>query len=221
MPLERYVFQGGAFVYMLNMLFDPGAEHGKFDDGLGATALQRSKRWLRHHGNSPDQPPRPPFNPHDSGNWDDLGKFNVVIPKIPGGGPSGHRIFIRIAPMGGMTTLANPVIDFAVAFGRPAVGGGDKASPFRLTPGATTGGAVGNRVRTTYVKQDVGPDDSSAGGGWLIDLGRVVEEASPGEHDVTNRYEFALGVIVKQRNAANAVIDERHYGEDPEDDVGG
>jgi hypothetical protein len=217
-------------VYMLNMLFDVGrpVPDGLFSEPPPSTTnpLLNSKRWLKGSGaNQPDQ--AIVNNPHDPANWSDLERFNVLIPKA-NGAANGHRIRIRIAPVAG--TLPSPppgstyVIDYVVAFGRPPVGGGQFASPFREpNPSAAL-------VKTTFMDTNVAPDVDTSGNviGWIIDLGRIADNAHPtgsggaARPDLANRYEFALGVVLKTKvtgTSTTAIV--RFYGEDPEEDVGG
>ena len=213
-------------MYMLNMLFDVTTPNpnGLFDglfedpaDPADPNPLLNSKRWLR--GKAAGNPPNPPpgFDPHDPTNWVNLGKFNVLVPKLPApamGQPPGHKIFIRVAPVGGNVT--GLVIDYAVAFGRPPVAGGQIASPFELASG---------NIKTTFVATNVPPSVTPGGSGWIIDLGNVTQGASPkgvptaapSAKDLAHRYEFALGIIVTDTVAGT----EWHFGEDPEEDVGG
>jgi hypothetical protein len=210
---------------MLNMLFDFGNTNGRFVDYPtppnlpNNNPLLNSKTWLRISANN--NPPTPlggypgTFDPHNQGNWVNLGRFNVHIPKSAG---NGHQILIRIAPAPVPAQNTNWLIDYAVAFGRPSVGGGQNASPFETNTGD---------VKTTYIEKNVVP--TSPGGiivGWIINLGQIANSGSPTGvppggaafgGDLTNRYEFALGIVVKD-NASNT---ERHFGEDPEEDVGG
>jgi len=195
---------------MLNMLFDStkATPDGLFEnpvDPPDANPLLNSKRWLRSKApGNPVDPPTPfpgTFDPHDQTNWVNLERFNVLVPKTG----TGHRILIRIAPVG---VIANLEISYAVAFGRPPVGGGQNASPFVLATGA---------VRTLFIGTGLAPSVTAGGSGWIIDLGKIKNPPGPAVADLTNRYEFALGVIVK--NTLTGV--EVQFGEDPEEDVGG
>lgn len=208
------------------MLFDHAQTKGLFSDLVTAgSPLASSKRWLRGNIGAAN-PPDPPVNPHNAAIWIDLERFNVLIPKNAASG-NGHRIRIRIAPVAG--TLPPPpagstyVIDYAVAFGRPPVGGGQFASPFRDTNNSAL-------IKTTFIDTNAAPDVDASGNviGWIIDLGKIADDAHPsgpggaGRPDLGNRYEFALGVVLKTKisgTSTTAIV--RYYGEDPEEDVGG
>jgi len=221
---------------MLNMLFrinKPAvAGGGPPNDGqfeptpspINAVSLANSKCWMRAGaaGNPPEPLPGPPFDRHNPANWVNLEKSNALIPKLPApaqGQPTGHEISIRIAPSPAHPLPAGPwELDYAVAYGRPPVGGGPYASPFDETL---------TKVRTTFIKEKLQPDIDANGNvrGWIIILGQVAQRASPRgvpagvpfAGDLTHRYEFALGVIVRNRTTGEVW----HFGEDPEDDVGG
>jgi len=217
---------------MLNMLFDHTHTQGLFSDLITpGSPLESSKRWLR--GNvgaaNPPSPPNPPVDPHDPANWIDLERFNVLIPKNAALG-NGHRIRIRIAPIPRVAPqpILPPlpagdfwVIDYAVAFGRPPVGGGQHASPF-VDP------ANPLLIKTTFLNQNVAPDVDARGNviGWIIDLGRIGDNAHPvgpanaARPDLANRYEFSLGVVLK-KGSVPPFVTHAYYGEDPEEDVGG
>jgi hypothetical protein len=218
---------------MLNMLFDHTQTQGLFSDLVTAgSPLLTSKRWLRGNvgGGGPQQDPTG-VDPHNAAIWLDLERFNVLIPKNAAPG-NGHRIRIRIAPIPRVAPqpILPPlapgdawVIDYAVAFGRPPVGGGQHASPF-VDPANPT------LIKTTFLDKNVAADIDSSGNvkGWIIDLGRIGNNAHPtgpggaARSDLTNRYEFSLGVVLKKGTVAtSSFVTHAYYGEDPEEDVGG
>jgi len=197
-------------MYMLNMLFNFNNTDGLFSSFLDLTTpadpLKNSKRWLRYRGPAipdKDNPTNP--GPNNSSNWDDIGRFNVLIPSSP------HKIALRFAPAPD-TPMANlpsagATLECAVCYGRPPVGGGNSASPFRDGP----------IVKTTFI---VPPFARTAGeDAWFVPLDVIHPSAFASDRDVTNRFEFAIGIIV--RDATTTPQTTRHYGEDPEDDVGG
>jgi len=83
-----------------------------------------------------------------------------------------------------------------------------RGSPFGKNPG----GGQPTFVKTTFMAP---PDPlSQSPGAWTFNLGKIdLYSADP---ELVHRYEFALGVIVT--DPVIGVV--RHYGEDPEMDVG-
>jgi hypothetical protein len=103
---------------------------------------------------------------------------------------------------------ADATLQLAVTFGRPVRANQAQASPFK----------VGGAVRTTFVFGPITRNSSTAGGAvpvaWFFPLGDLAAATGTPDDDLTDRYEFSLGIIVN----SGGVI--RHYGEDPEMDVG-
>ena len=191
---------------MLNMLFDFSKTDGLFSDFVDLSAnpdpLKNSKRWLRYNGPDPsgkENPGNP--EPNNKAVWVDLKRFNVLIPKAA----SGHNVALRFAPVPGTEALltATAQLDCVVAFGRPLSGQQAFASPFRQ----------GTNVKTTYFR--IGATRGAGEIGWFVPLDQIHANSYPPEKDLTNRFEFAIGIVVKSGG------NERHFGEDPEEDVGG
>src|SRR5262245_6846783 len=190
---------------MLNMLFDFNETNGLFSNFLDPAStpdpLNNSKRWLRYKG--PDVNKENPANPepHNKARWADLKRFNVLIPKTN----NGHFVALRFAPVPGTEGLltAGAQLDCVVAFGRPLSGQQEFASPFRQ----------GTNVKTTYIR--IGVTRGAGEIGWFVPLDAIDASSYPDDKDLTNRFEFAIGIVV------NSGGTERHFGEDPEEDVGG
>jgi hypothetical protein len=195
-------------VYMLNMLFDFRKTDGLFSNFLDPTnpsdPLKNSRRWLK---GGPFVNPPNGFNPEQQGAgfWKDLERWTLHIPK----NNPGHTIAIRIAPEPNTPLDPSATLDFVAAFGRPLIAERQQfASPFENTAG---------NVLTTFIRNL--PSRAAGANGWYIELGNIAAAKHAPNSDVTNRFEFALGIIVKQTVAG--VTSERHFGEDPEEDVGG
>jgi hypothetical protein len=78
-----------------------------------------------------------------------------------------------------------------------------QASPF------THDGSPGGNVITTF---SFGPITRNTSEGWFFKFGRIARNS--GNQRLTHRYQFSVGVIVTDGPKI------RHYGEDPEMDVG-
>lgn len=202
-------------MYTFNLLFNFGETNGRFDGDRGGT-LNKSKNWLRLKLNTESEPADPDpsvFNPERPGIWKDLGEAGTLLLRRnsnPG------TICIRIAPSpeDAGTTPATPALpagatlQLAVTFGRPVRANQPQASPFK----------DGSEVRTTFVFGPMTRNSTTVGGAtpsaWFFPLGTIAPPVAPGDADLTERYEFSLGIIVVSGGVT------RHFGEDPEMDVG-
>jgi hypothetical protein len=195
-------------VYMLNMLFDFSKQDGLFSNYLDPTnppdPLKNSRRWLK--GGAFVNPPNG-FDPERQVPhfWTDLERWTLYVPK----NNPGHTIAIRIAPEPNTPLDPSARIDFVAAFGRPLIAERQQfASPFESVTG---------NVLTTFIRNL--PSRAAGTDGWYIELGNIAANKHAPNPDVTNRFEFALGIIVTQ--TVGGVTTVRHFGEDPEEDVGG
>jgi hypothetical protein len=186
-------------MYMFNALFKFDETGGLFsgDDptpGIPAV-LRKSNNWLELQGNAGT-----PNFPEDAA-WQDLGQATTLLLHS---NPNPGDICIRIAPDHRGPIPSNAAtLQLVAAFGRPSPFFQPQASPF------THNGTPAGNILTTFV---LGPAPRNTSEGWFLNLGRIVRR--PGHPALSHRYQFSLGVIVTDGAAV------RHYGEDPEMDVG-
>ena len=189
-------------MFVLNLLFNFNDDTGLFMDFEGGTNLLKSEHWLKLRPPGLPDPP-PGFNPEIDAQWEDLGPSGTL--HIPHGGaaPNRHSIAFRIAPAPAFPIAANATLDIAVAFGRPIIAQQPSASPFLDAANA----AITFFQQTGLVRPAGVP-------AWFFRLPRIDRAPVPPHPNLTNRYEFALGVNVGSGGV------HRTYGEDPEFDVG-
>ena len=122
-----------------------------------------------------------------------------MVPSAPDSG----NICVYVAPDQDATAPpAGIKVQLVVVFGRPVRANQPQASPF-------TKAGIG--VITNFVK---GPITKNTTNGWFFVLDKIATK--PTNDNLAHRYEFAVGVIVT--DSANNVL--RHFGEDPEMDIG-
>lgn len=201
-------------MYTLNLLFDFTRTNGRFSGDATTTsgALSTSMNWLRLKTPEPSNPNPPTFNPEAPAIWTDLKEATgtLLLQMTPDPG----NICIRIAPDPDVTAPpADLKIQLVVCFGRPVKARQPQASPF----------TVGGEVRTTFLFGPIArnsPNGAGAAGNvaWFFNLGKMQPQTLPGDRNRTHRFEFALGVIATSGPAGAETI--RHFGEDPEMDIG-
>jgi hypothetical protein len=206
-------------VFMLNLLFEFTRPDGRFESSplvpspppAGTLNLNQSRHWLK----LTTTPEPADVRPETDAQWDDLGpRGTLYIPKITGAGADPANIAIRIAPFRGPVPQGMK-LQLVMSFGRPDVAARTQyASPFTDTGNAPPAGSV----LTTFVNPPnyqpglIDPTEGRAS--WFFPLKRAVV-LRPDKPNVTDRYEFSLGVIVMNQASVT-----RHFGEDPEMDVG-
>jgi hypothetical protein len=223
-------------MYMLNLLFDFTKNDGLFVSSplapAGAPSLPQSKHWLRYNlGADPANPNPPAFNPEIDANWEDLGPRGTLLMHKAALGQLAN-IAIRITtlnapPPAGMTlrlvlSFGHPDIAARTKFASPFTHDGTAPSTAPIAPGT---GFVQTAFVGDFVASGGGPNTVNAAGtpaAWFFPVTRIANPTvlnpvaiGPDKANVTDRYEFSLGAIVTD---GNGVI--RHYGEDPEMDVG-
>jgi hypothetical protein len=202
-------------MYTLNYLFNFGAIDGRFDGDRGGV-LGKSKNWLRLKKNVEAEPANPDpsvFNPERATIWKDLGEAGTLL--LTGGSSNIGNICIRLQPSPEDSSTAPPTPDLpagatlqlVVTFGRPVRANQVQASPF------TDSGAV----KTTFTFGPITRNSTTVGGAtpvaWFFPLGKVTGPTST-EPDLTDRYEFSVGVKVTSAGITH------YYGDDPEMDIG-
>jgi hypothetical protein len=218
-------------MYMLNLLFDFTKKDGLFFSSpvppVGLN-LSQSRHWLRYTAGDPANPnPSGAFNPEVDANWEDLGpRGTLFMPKTALAQMANLAIRVATvnspaAPPAGMT------LQLVVSFGHPDIAARTHfASPFTdngtapaSAPVAAGTGSVQTTFTSTFPASNGLPNTSA---GWFFPLTRSSNPYAlnpvaigPDKANVTDRYEFSLGAIVTD---GTGVI--RHYGEDPEMDVG-
>ena len=201
-------------MYTLNLLFDFDNRDGRFSgDAQQGGALTTSMNWLRLKippNVEPPDPNPPAFNPESNNKWDNLQEANATL-LLPIRSNPGN-ICIRIVPDPDAPPVPDDIeVQLVVCFGRPLKARQPQSSPF------TEGGAV----KTTFVT-DFRPRNSPNGEGqsgnvaWFFPLGIMAPQTLPNDRNKTHRFEFAVGVIARSASL-NRI---RHYGEDPEMDIG-
>jgi hypothetical protein len=204
-------------VYTLNLLFDLSRVNGRFsgDAQTSSGPLSTSMNWLRLRIAEPADPNPPAFNPERNNIWDDLQEAASTLLLSLQSNPG--NICIRLAPDPDVAAPPNDIeVRLVVCFGRPTKARQPQASPFTRA----------NGVVTTFFR-DFTPMNSPRGLtaegaaqagnlAWFFPLGVIAPQTRPNDRNKTHRYEFAVGVVAR---SASAGI-ERHYGEDPEMDLG-
>jgi hypothetical protein len=199
-------------MYLLNLLFDLRNDNGLFSDSLPPppppalpNPLDQSRSWLVLLNAAgipvPELPAgTDPANLPAGLNWQIIGEVPLYIPN-----PVNQAIGVRIAP----TPASLPPLSvgsnltFVAAFGAAIPKASRRASPFRLnTP---------NDVTTTIPRQGA-PTGAVPNNGWFFRLHEVNKPS--GNQFTVDRYEFAVGAIITEGATT------RHFGMDPEMDVG-
>ncbi len=191
-------------MYLLNLLFDFNQGNGRFTGDRGKDPLVQSMNWLKLNGPEPPDPVPNDFPdalPAGS-SWEDLGEARTLL--LPSTPAPGHNIGIRVAPFPVAALPAGSEVQLVVSFGRPA----KQNLPTAIASPFTDNGAV----RTTFVLGPRGRPPAA----WYLNLGKIDPGARPNKRDISERFEFSVGVIV--RDVVGGVT--RYYGEDPEMDVG-
>jgi len=193
-------------MYMFNLLFNFDKTDGLFsgdDDTVGTGIpgeLRASKNWLER------KPGGGAFDP-EANVWEDLGEASALMLTS---NPPPSEICIRVAPHhGGTIPSPDATLQLVVSFGRPVLFRQEQASPFVDGGNIVTTFAFGMNPASTLQR--------NTSRGWFFSLGEVVKRpgAGPGGNKrLVHRYQFSVGVIVTD----GATV--RHYGEDPEMDVG-
>lgn len=186
-------------MFTYNVLFKFDNNDGLFsgdDPTLGVPPeLRASKNWLEIPGDLPNS-----FDP-EVANWTDLGEANTLMlntSQNPG------DICIRIAPdRRGPVPSTTATLQLVVSFGRPSKFLQPQASPF------THNGNPNGNILTTF---PFGPITRNTSRGWFFTFGKIAK--TPGKPKQIHRYEFSIGIIVIDGGTV------RHYGEDPEIDIG-
>ena len=193
-------------MYMLNLLFEFNEVRGRFRGDRPGGVLNTSLNWLQLLDPEPANPNAPPFDP-EAANWNNLGQAGtLLIPTPPGGGQENICIRVRQDP-NEVQLPATARLQLAAGFGRAVRSGQPQSSPFRDAQ-------VPAAAKTTILSGAVAKTTAVA---WYFHLGAV--DLRPVTRNVTHRYEFSVGVIVDSApNTAGNVT--RHYGEDPEMDIG-
>jgi hypothetical protein len=202
-------------MFTLNLLFDINQDNGIFsgDATTHSGPLYTSMNWLRLKNDIEPEPanPNPPaFNPERPGIWEDLLEADtLLVPSMPlSNNKDPANIAIRVVPDPDPgSVLTNPELQLVVSFGRPAKAHQKFGSPFHDNNGATPA------TLTTFV---FGPKGMNTSAGWFFHLGTI--RRRPTKANVTQRYEFSIGVIVTEGPAGARRT--RHYGQDPEMDIG-
>ena len=207
-------------MYMLNFLFDFNQDRGHFSGDRNVATGQElllSKNWLKLSGAEPPNPVN--FNPDVRG-WTDLGDVETQALLVPFNDPQGvddSNISVRIAP--DPTSTFNLVLGpngaeltLVVCFGRPTMARHPLASPF----------LVNGQVETTFVFADRKTNTTTAAGqpaGWYFHLGIIERSGRPNNPHRAFPYQFSVGIKVRDVGGAGPVVT-RHYGQDPEMDIG-
>ena len=189
-------------MYMYNLLFNFDNTDGLFDRIPDTTNpalqdLKSSNVWLEATGLTTTL-----ANAETPTLWTDLGTGSTLyLPSNPNPGDLGIRIapdLLSASPPSPAATLL-----VVVSFGRPDPSPQPQASPF------THNGNIGGRVLTTFVLPAATKNTTR---GWYLKFGRIAKR--PGHPKLAHRYQFSVGVILTDGTTV------RHYGEDPEMDVG-
>jgi hypothetical protein len=190
-------------VYTLNLLFNLNNANGRFSGDRRGGVLSKSNNWLLLKPAEPDNPDPSVFNPEDPAIWTDQGEAGTLL--IQNDQNPNQHICVRIAPdpSGLAVDLTNTKVSLVVAFGASLPSAQAHSSPF------TTDDTEGGPVVTTFRFSS----NANTSAGWFFPLGRI--RRVPHSQNVTHRYQFAVGAIVEVRGGIT-----RHYGEDPEMDVG-
>jgi hypothetical protein len=230
---------------MLNLLFDPRNQDGRFVEtpppASALFPLLQSRHWLRLNG--PDPASLSTFDPENQTIWDDLGAVGtLLLPKATPAIPDPGYICIRIAPVSctppppavptTAVTALNPTgmtLRLVASFGRPIIAARTpRASPF-------SDGAALPQIFTTFIAPDFTVIATGGGltgtppvpnpapnttAGWFFSLGKInarspVPTPASAAPFLTDRYEFSVGAIAIVPGTGT-----RHYGDDPEMDVG-
>ncbi len=188
-------------MFTLNLLFNLNDTNGRVTGDRGGVPLRKSMNWLKLRDPEPANPNPPAFDP-ETANWTDLGQASTIL--LPFSANPGN-ICVRIAPdpVGPPPPIPldpRATLQLVVSFGAPARARQKQASPFQTPDGS---------IMTTFA---FGPSPRNTSAGWFFPLGSIA--LAPAHVNLTDRYEFTVGFIV---NSGGLV---RHYGEDPDMDVG-
>jgi hypothetical protein len=185
-------------MFMFNLLFDFTNPNGLFSDRTDPNPLLNSKHWLL----LPAAVPNPGFDPEDPASWPAQNRLGKAGPLHIPGGPN-HAIALRIAPDPSSVIDPGATGVLVVSFGRPVSALHPFASPF----------VVAGQTMTTYQV----PLQARAAGvaGWFVQLPDRVNRRPLPHQNLGHRYVFSVGLTITSAGTL------RHYGEDPEFDVGG
>lgn len=150
----------------------------------------------------------------EDGLWEDMGEASTLLLHSV---PPPDEILIRVAPdKRGTLPNAAATVQFVASFGRPAPFLQPQASPF------TDDGKDTGAILTTFVEGPVTRNFLSSADlntGWFFRLGHVVKRPKGNfKARLSHRYQFSVGIIVT--NVVAGVTTIRHFGEDPDMDVG-
>lgn len=203
-------------MYTLNLLFNFGQTNGRFDGDKAGGVLGKSKNWLRLKTAIEPEPANPDpavFDPERPAIWKDLGEAGTLLLHRTPADPGTICIRVAASPVDATTVPptpalpANATVQLVVTFGRPVRANQSQASPF--VDGAEPS------VKTTFVFGPIQRNSPAAAPvAWFFPLGKIAPPAAGRDPDLADRYEFSVGVIVTSGGLT------RHYGEDPEMDVG-
>jgi hypothetical protein len=188
-------------MFMLNLLFEFGQTNGRFRGDRGSSALTTSMNWLKLTSAEPVDPNVPAFNP-ETADWENLGEAGTLL--IPGRPAVNDNICIRIRqdPQELTQIPATATLQLAIGFGRSVRATQVHSSPFVDTQAPPA-------HKTTLIFDAL---TRNSGPAWYFPLGQIA--IRPTHPNLTHRYEFSVGVIVKSDGVT------RYYGEDPEMDIG-
>lgn len=208
-------------MYTLNLLFDFDENNGRFsgDSTTAPGALNTSMNWLRLKKSEKEPPdPNPPaFNPERNAIWDNLKEANATL--LVSHKAQRRTLCFRAAPDPDKPSPPSDLkLQLVVCFGRPTKARQPQASPFTQ--------AQDGSVLTTFVTDPMpmnSPKGLNADGtakpgnvAWFLPLGTMEPKLLPQDENKTHRYEFAVGFLASSVSAKKT----RHYGEDPEIDIG-
>jgi hypothetical protein len=186
-------------MYTLNFLVNFDVVNGRFSgDATTPGALNTSMNWLKLAA-EPADPNPPAFNP-ETADWVDIGQAGTLfIPKRPAPAPE-DNICIRVAPdPDGAVLTAAAQVQIVASFGRSVRARQERSTPFTESGSAKTVFVFPSQIRNTSAS-------------WFMVLGPIA--VRPIGQNQTHRYEFSVGVVVTMGGV------KRHFGEDPEMDVG-
>jgi hypothetical protein len=197
-------------VFIYNLIFEWGKRNGNFRTP-GMSVLEQSKTWLEAHVATPAVPPA-----HSESEMNSCLLFTEVGVAgsclfLSNSQDAGSEIWVRVAEHSSDPAPGGTKVKLAACFGRPVSAAQTESSPFvdgqqiitTFLSGAVSGWTrtldTANRRKTTE---------------WWFRLGPITPTPAPTQPNVNFRYEFAIGIVATSGNSM------RHYGEDPEMDIG-
>ena len=221
--------------YLFNFDITTGAFSGDRIEDPHTGKLYTSTNWLKlDNGVTPEPAPfiqgASSFDPDvlERATWIDIMDMDsgtLLVLSTPGVGngkppvrdESNFGIRIGLDPNSAATpglAADPPVIELAVCFGKPSAVHQTRSSPFYL-PSTPETPAADQIVQTTFIHTFEAPTghDTLGNPTWFYPIGLARFRPTGSEHK-THRYEFAVGITVKDGNVIH------HYSHDPDMDIG-